>query len=78
MLRFGRLGPLTGGAAIFPSRINAAAINDILGVIRDKSLSQYIVGFAPPPSGRQRKHRLKIRVKAEAGKLLGGERTAVY
>jgi hypothetical protein len=79
MLRFGRLGPLTGGAALFPSQINAAAITDILGVIRDKSLSQYIVGFVPQSSDRPRSHRLKIGIKAAAdGKLVGGERTAVY
>ena len=79
MLRFGDLGPLTGGDAIFPSVMNAAALNDILGVIRDKSLSQYVVGFAPASPKRPRKHDLKIRIQAkEGGKLVGGERTAVY
>jgi hypothetical protein len=53
---------------------------DILNVIRDKSLSQYIVGFAPPAaSGGQREHKLEIRLKAKgAGKLVGGKRAAVY
>lgn len=79
MLRFGQLGPLTGGEAIFPSEMNGAALNDILGVIRDKSLSQYIVGFVPASSARTRKHDLKIRIQArEGGKLVGGQRTAVY
>jgi hypothetical protein len=79
MLRFGDLGPLTGGEAIFPSEMNRAALNDILGVIRDKSLSQYVVGFVPASSARPRKHDLKIRIQAkEGGKLVGGERTAVY
>lgn len=79
MLRFGKLGSLTGGEAIFPSEMNRAALNDILGVIRDKSLSQYVVGFVPASSARPRKHNLKIRIQAkEGGKLRGGERTAVY
>lgn len=79
MLRLGRLGPMTGGETLFPSRISAAVITDILGVIRDKSLSQYIVGFVPPASGKARKHRLKIGIKpGEGSKLRGGERTAVY
>jgi hypothetical protein len=77
MLRFGELGPLTGGEAIFPSEMNRAALNDILGVIRDKSLSQYVVGFVPASSARPRKHDLKISIQT-GGKLVGGQRTAVY
>jgi hypothetical protein len=73
------VGELTGGRAFYPSRIDAVVVNDILDVIRNQGLSQYLAGFAPPPSGRQRKHNLEIRLKSKSsGKLMGGKRTAVY
>jgi hypothetical protein len=79
MVRFGSVGELTGGESLYPSRIDAGVVSDILNVIRDQGLSQYVVGFAPASSGRQRTHRLEIKLKSKVtGKLRGGERTAVY
>ena len=79
MVRFGSVGELTGAESIYPSRIDAGVVNDILNVIRDQGLSQYVVGFAPPSSARQRKHNLEVRLKSKSvGKLRGGQRTAVY
>jgi hypothetical protein len=79
MARFGSLGPLTDGESLYPTRLDASVVDNILSVIRDKGLSQYLVGFAPPPSGQQRKHSLEIRLKSKSiGKLTGGKRTAVY
>jgi hypothetical protein len=79
MVRFGSLGPLTDAEALYPSYLDASVVDSILGVIRDKGLSQYVVGFAPPASGQQRKHRLEIKLKSKStGKLRGGDRTAVY
>jgi hypothetical protein len=76
---FVSVGELTGGRSFYPSRIDAGVVNDILNVIRNQGLSQYAVGFAPPPSGRQRKHELEIKLKSKSsGKLVGGKRTAVY
>jgi hypothetical protein len=79
MDRFARLALLTGADALFPSRLNASVVDNILNVIRDKGLSQYVVGFAPPASGQERKHRLEIKLKSKStGKLKGGDRTALY
>lgn len=79
MARFGSVGELTGGRSFCPSRLDAGVVNDILDAIRDLGLSEYVVGFAPPSSGRQREHRLEIRLKSKSsGKLVGGKRTAAY
>jgi hypothetical protein len=79
MAVFGSVGELTGGRAFYPSRMDPAAVSDILDVIRNQGLSQYLVGFAPASSAHRRKHNLEIRLKSKsAGKLMGGMRTAVY
>jgi hypothetical protein len=79
MVRFGSVGDLTGGKAIYPSRIDTETVNGILEAIRDMGLSRYVVGFAPPSSGRQRTHSLEIKLKSKSnGKLVGGKRTAAY
>jgi len=79
MLKYAKVGELTGGQAFYPPRIDAAAVNEILEGIRNIGLSQYVVGFAPPPSGREQTHKLQIRLKSKSsGKLQGGKRTAVY
>jgi hypothetical protein len=79
MLRFGSLGDLTDGHAFYPPRIDTVTVTDILDTIRDKSLSQYVVGFPPGASGSQREHRLEIRLKSKSGgKVVGGKRAAVY
>ena len=79
MVRFGSVGELTGGKAFYPSRIDTEVVNDILDAIRDMGLSRYVVGFAPPPSGRRREHTLEVKLRSKSsGKLVGGKRTAAY
>jgi hypothetical protein len=79
MVRFGSLGELTGGASIYPARLDAETVNQILNIVRDHGLSQYIVGFTPPTAGTRKKHTLEIKLKSKAtGKLVGGTRAAVY
>jgi hypothetical protein len=70
---------MTGGRAFYPNRTDAATVNDILDAIRNQSLSEYLVGFAPASSAHPRKHELEIKLRSKsAGKLIGGQRTAVY
>lgn len=79
MQRFASVGWLTGVESLYPSRLDVSVVDNILNVIRDKSLSQYVVGFAPPSSGQQKKRSLEIRLKSKTtGKLAGGKRSAVY
>ena len=79
MLRFARVGELTGGRAFYPTRIDTVVVDEILEAIRNIGLSQYVVGFAPPPAGRQQTHKLEVRLKSkDSGELQGGKRTAVY
>jgi hypothetical protein len=79
VVRFGSVGEMTGGQAFRPSRIDAGVVSEILNEVRNMGLSRYVVGFAPPSSGRPHRHDLEIRLKSKsAGKLMGGKRTAVY
>jgi hypothetical protein len=81
MIRFAALGELTGGVAVHPTkkRLDAGTVNTILDLVKNRSLAQYVAGFAPPASEKQRKHRLEIKLKSkDSGELQGGKRTAVY
>lgn len=81
MIRFSWLGEMTGGVAVHPTkkRLDAGTVNTILDLVKNRSLAQYIAGFAPPPSEKQRKHRLEIKLTSEdIGELQGGKRTAIY
>jgi hypothetical protein len=54
-------------------------VSNILLVIRNEGLFQYVAGFTPEPSGKPRKHTLEIKLKSKSsGKLRGGRRTAAY
>ncbi len=54
-------------------------MSDILIVVRNEGLFQYVVGFVPEASGRPRGHRLEVKLKSKpSGKLRGGKRMAVY
>ena len=78
MTRFGSIGPLTGGGALYPDRLDADAVQTVLTGIRNRSLNQYLIGFIAP-RGPARQHELRIKLNSEApGKLTGGERTALY
>jgi hypothetical protein len=73
------LGELTSGQSFSPDQLDANVVTGVLNSIRNRSLSQYIVGFAPLASAQHRNHRLEIKLKSkDSGKLLGGKRTAVY
>jgi hypothetical protein len=79
MVRFGRLGELSGGRAFYPSRINVGVIDDILNGIRNEIRSQYVVAVTPDPSGTQRQHKLEVKLASKAlGTLVGGKKTATY
>jgi hypothetical protein len=79
MIRFGTLAELTGGLSVYPAGMNGATVYAILDLVRDRSLAQYVVGFVPEASEKERKHRLEIKLKSKgSGKLQGGKRTAVY
>jgi len=73
------VGALTGGRGFYPYSIDEGVVSSILKLIRNESLSQYVVGFVPPAPGRQKKHSLEIRLQSKSsGKLRGGKKTAVY
>jgi hypothetical protein len=73
------VGALTGGRAFYPHGLDQLEVSVILKEIRNEGLSQYVVGFAPPASGRQTKHKLEIRLQSKSsGKLRGGQKTTVY
>ncbi len=74
----GRLGEMTGGEALLPDHLTRDTLADILQLIRNKTLSRYLVGFVPETAGQPGKHRLQVELKsAAAGKILGGERQDV-
>jgi hypothetical protein len=73
------VGALTGGRGFYPYSIDEGVVSSILKLIRNESLSQYVVGFVPPAPGRRKKHNLEIRLQSKSsGKLRGGKKTAVY
>jgi hypothetical protein len=75
----GILSELTGGRAFYRQGIDEQVVSNLLEVVRNEGLLRYVVGFMPRPSERPRKHTLEIKLKSKTtGKLIGGERTAVY
>jgi hypothetical protein len=73
------VGALTGGRAFYPRSLDQLQVSVILKAIRNEGLSQYVVGFAPPASGRQKKHNLEIGLQSKSiGSVTGGKKTAVY
>ncbi len=78
MRYFQNLADSTGGGMFYPSHINAKVISGILEFVRNRGLTQYVVGFVPG-SSMQKEHNLEIRLKSKSsGKLLGGQRKTVY
>jgi hypothetical protein len=74
-----RVGKLTGGRAFYPGGMDEKLVSDILVVVRNEGLFQYVVGFAPEPAGRPRNHTLEVKLKSKAsGELRGGKRPAKY
>jgi VWFA-related protein len=78
MRYFQNLADSTGGGMFYPSHINAKVISGILEFVRNRGLTQYVVGFVPE-SSMQTEHNLEIRLKSKSiGTLLGGQRKTVY
>jgi hypothetical protein len=80
--RFAKVGELTGGETLVPRRLDREALAGILGLVRDTTLSQYIVGFSPDAAPqapmKPKKHSLAVALKSKSnGKLVGGEKTGV-
>jgi hypothetical protein len=80
MRQFAALGKMTGGRAADYPEIDAAALRKILESVKKDGLSQYVVGFAPPPASRTpREHTLEIKLASKAGRTVeGGKRRAIY
>jgi hypothetical protein len=79
MREFGGIGKSTSGRAFFPTELDAETLGKILEVIRNEGLSKYVLGFQPPASAKQRLHSLEVKLKSKAtGKIMSGQRTAVY
>ena len=77
--RFGKVGELTGGRAYYPGGMDEKLVSNILVVMRNQGLFQYVVGFVPDASGPPRTHRLEIKLRSNSsGTLKGGKRTAEY
>jgi hypothetical protein len=85
-MELGRLGKLTGGHSFIPSpeenggALVAGTLRDILMSVRNEGLSQYVLGFVPPPSTRApQEHKLEIKLVSKSGRQLnGGKRQAIY
>ena len=70
---FQNLADSTGGGMFYPSHINAKVISGILEFVRNRGLTQYVVGFVSG-SSMQKEHNLEIRLKSKSsGKLLGAK-----
>jgi len=76
-----KAGEMTGGESFVPHHLDREALAGILGLVRDTTLSQYVVGFSPdaakPPS-KPKKHSLSVALSSKSkGKLVGGEKNGV-
>jgi len=79
---FATMGEKTGGSAFIPPHLDRDALAGILGLVRDTTLSRYVVGFAPTaaaePASKSKKHSLEVTLAAKSkGKLVGGARDGV-
>ncbi len=69
---------MTGGKSFVPHDLNRDALAGILGLVRDTTLSEYVVGFSPDPASKPKKHSLAVALTSKSkGKLTGGERNGV-
>jgi hypothetical protein len=75
---FNNVGEKTGGESYVPQHLNREALAGILGLVRDTTLSQYIVGFGPDAAPKPKKHSLAVALNSKSkGKLIGGEKNGV-
>jgi hypothetical protein len=71
-------GELTGGQKFVPQHLNRETLAGILGLVRDTTLSQYVVGFIPDAAAKAKKHSLAVALILKSkGKLVGGEKNGV-
>jgi hypothetical protein len=76
---FTRVGGMTGGEAFVPPQLDREALAGILGLARDRVMSQYIVGFTLDAGTKPKKHSLEVTLQSKsAGKVIGGEKNGVY
>ncbi len=70
-----KAGEKTGGEAYFPQQLNRETLAGLLGLVRDTTLSQYVVGFSPDAAAKPKKHSLAVALTSKSkGKLIGGEK----
>jgi hypothetical protein len=75
---FNNVGKMTGGQSFVPQHLNREALAEILALVRDTTLSQYVVGFVPDAAAKQKKHSLTVALSSKSkGKLIGGEKNGV-
>jgi len=75
---FNKLGGMTGGESFVPHHLDRETLAGILGLVRDTTLSQYLVGFAPDAAAKPKKHSLTVALSSKSkGKLIGGEKNGV-
>ena len=75
---FNKIGEKTGGESFVPEHLNREALAGILGLVRDTTLSQYVVGFSPDATAKTKKHSLSVALSSKSkGKLVGGEKYGV-
>ena len=73
-----KAGELTGGETFVPHHLDRETLAGILDVSRDKTLSQYVVGFSPDAAASPKKHSLAVTLTSKSkGKLVGGEKNGV-
>lgn len=69
---------MTGGEKFVPRRLNRETLAGILALVRDTTVSQYVVGFIPDAVAKARKHSLVVAISSKStGKLIGGEKNGV-
>ena len=68
----------TGGQDFVPQRLDRNALAYILSTQRDRSLSEYVVGFIPDPAPKPKKHSLDVKLASKStGKMVGGKKDGV-
>jgi len=72
------VGEKTGGESFVPRHLGREAMAGILGLVRDTTLSQYVVGFSPDGAAKPKKHSLAVALGSKSkGKLVGGDKYGV-
>jgi hypothetical protein len=72
------LGKMTEGQSFVPRLLDRDTMAAILGLVRDTTLSQYVVGFSPDATPKPRKHSLAVVLSSKSqGKLISGEKNGV-